>query len=76
VTHAGPFTEPKWTDFEISLPQVVSNSDGRFELTDVPPGCDYGLVLEAGTLIKKRRVTLLDIKAIEALQFEHDVAAF
>jgi beta-lactamase regulating signal transducer with metallopeptidase domain/protocatechuate 3,4-dioxygenase beta subunit len=35
---------------------VVSDRDGRFEVLNVPTGCDYGLVAEAGTMIKERRV--------------------
>jgi hypothetical protein len=33
-----------------------SDRDGRFLVPDVPAGCEYGLVAEAGTMIKEHRV--------------------
>jgi RNA polymerase sigma factor (sigma-70 family) len=38
------------------LPEVVSDGEGRFRVPDVPTGCDYSLVVEAGTLRADRRV--------------------
>jgi beta-lactamase regulating signal transducer with metallopeptidase domain len=39
-----------------SLANVASDRDGRFVVPNVPTGCEYGLVAEAGTMIKERRV--------------------
>ncbi|HVC97549.1 MAG TPA: carboxypeptidase regulatory-like domain-containing protein, partial [Pirellulales bacterium] len=37
-------------DFGKQLPPVATDDQGRFEFTDVPTGCDYGLQAEAGGL--------------------------
>ncbi len=42
--------------FVHQLAQVVADRDGRFEAAQVPVGCEYGLVVESGTMIKERRV--------------------
>ncbi len=42
-------------DFMLHLPEVVSDRDGRFEIPNVPTGCDYSLNIMAGTMIKERR---------------------
>ena len=42
-------------DFGSSLGQVVTGADGRFRVTDVPTGCDYGLAVETNAPIKGRR---------------------
>jgi hypothetical protein len=39
-----------------TLSNVVSDRDGRFEVLNVPTGCEYGLVVEAGTMIREHRV--------------------
>jgi beta-lactamase regulating signal transducer with metallopeptidase domain len=33
-------------DFGLSLPQIITDADGRFRVTDVPTGCDYGLAID------------------------------
>ena len=42
-------------DFSLNLSQVVSDSGGRFRVSDVPTGCDYGLVVETNEPIAGRR---------------------
>ena len=49
-------------DFGVGLGQIVAGLDGRFVVENVPTGCDYGLVLEAGTMIKEHRVAFTDAK--------------
>jgi hypothetical protein len=48
-----------------SLTEVVSDREGRFEVLNVPVGCEYGLVAVAGTMIKEHRVAfgLASVKA-------------
>jgi len=43
-------------DFSLSLGQVVSGTEGRFVVPDVPIGCKYSLVVESGFAAKHRRV--------------------
>ena len=38
------------------LTTVAADRDGRFEIPNVPVGCEYGLVAQSGTMIKQRRV--------------------
>lgn len=38
------------------LTNVGADRDGRFRVENVPAGCKYGLVLEAGTMIKEHQV--------------------
>lgn len=33
----------------------TSNADGRFEAAGAPPGCDYGLFLNAGIMFEELR---------------------
>ena len=42
-------------DFALNLPQVVTDSDGRFRVPAVPTGCDYGLAAETNASIMGRR---------------------
>ena len=35
---------------------VAADRDGRFAVLKVPVGCEYGLVVESGTMIKQRQV--------------------
>jgi hypothetical protein len=42
--------------FVHTLTTVASDRDGRFEVPNVPGGCEYGLVAEVGTMIKDHRV--------------------
>ena len=49
-------------DFNINLGQVVSDADGRFEVVDVPTGCDYTMFAEAGTMIKDYRQAWVEAK--------------
>jgi protocatechuate 3,4-dioxygenase beta subunit len=42
-------------DFGMHLPQVVSGADGRFRVSDVPTGCDYGLAVETNAAIERRK---------------------
>ena len=42
-------------DFSLHLPEVVSDKEGRFEVPNVPSGCEYGLNVMAGTMIKEHR---------------------
>jgi hypothetical protein len=45
-----------------SLSNVASDRDGRFVVPNVPTGCEYGLVAEAGTMIKEHRVAFSKAK--------------
>ncbi len=42
--------------FVHTLTTVAADRDGRFEVPNVPAGCEYGLVVESGTMIKDHRV--------------------
>jgi beta-lactamase regulating signal transducer with metallopeptidase domain/protocatechuate 3,4-dioxygenase beta subunit len=44
-------------DFSLNLGHVTSDRDGRFQVPNVPTGCDYALVIESGATIKDRRVS-------------------
>jgi beta-lactamase regulating signal transducer with metallopeptidase domain len=41
-------------DYSLSLPQVVSGTDGRFTVPNVPTGCDYSLVAESRASSRRR----------------------
>jgi protocatechuate 3,4-dioxygenase beta subunit len=49
-------------DFGLSLGKVVSDADGRFEVADVPTGCDYTMFSEAGTMSKDYRQAWVNAK--------------
>ena len=49
-------------DFGLSLGQVVADADGRFEVNDIPTGCDYTMFAEAGTMIKDYRQAWVEAK--------------
>ena len=38
-----------------TLTSVGSDRNGKFEVLNVPTGCEYGLVVESGTMIKEHR---------------------
>ena len=40
-------------DFALHLPQVATDSDGRFRVLDVPTGCDYGLAVQTSGALKR-----------------------
>jgi beta-lactamase regulating signal transducer with metallopeptidase domain/protocatechuate 3,4-dioxygenase beta subunit len=42
-------------DFSMSLPQVVTDENGRFRVQDVPTGCDYALAVETNAPISGRQ---------------------
>jgi hypothetical protein len=44
-------------DYSSSLGQVVTGSDGRFRVVDVPTGCDYSLAVETNAALKDRQFT-------------------
>ncbi len=47
-------------DFSLHLDQVVSGSDGRFVVPDVPIGCKYAVVAESGFTAKDRRAAFFE----------------
>ena len=49
-------------NFHQGLGEVVSDRDGRFEVADVPTGCDYNLFAQSGTMIKEQRRASVDAK--------------
>jgi beta-lactamase regulating signal transducer with metallopeptidase domain len=49
-------------DFGLNLGQVVADADGRFEVNDVPTGCDYTMFAEAGTMLKDFRQAWVEAK--------------
>jgi beta-lactamase regulating signal transducer with metallopeptidase domain len=42
-------------DFGLSFQPVVTGADGRFRVSDVPAGCDYGLSIEASARTNQSR---------------------
>lgn len=46
--------------YALSLPAVVSGTDGRFTVPNVPTGCDYSLVAESGESSRQRRFAFKD----------------
>ena len=48
-------------DFSLSLPQVTTDEKGRFEVPDVPTGCDYSLNVDSSMgAVKDLRFTFLE----------------
>ena len=42
-------------DFSLSLPQVACGKDGKFNVPDVPTGCEYSLLFESSAPAMRRR---------------------